>query len=71
MKVPKNFKKQFNKSGFFLIKNFYDKTEINKSLKTFKLKETKLKKKALGLRESLVINWQFMELKKMIIICIN
>lgn len=46
MKVPKNFKKQFNKSGFFLIKNFYDKTEINKSLKTFKLKETKLKKKS-------------------------
>ena len=33
---PKYFVKEFNKNGFFLIKNFYHKSEIQKSLKIFK-----------------------------------
>jgi len=43
---PKNFVKEFNKNGFVLIKNFYHKPEIQKSLKIFKKKIKNIEKRS-------------------------
>ena len=46
MIYSKNFLKEFNKNGFFLIKNFYNKSDIQKSLKIFKKNISSIEKKS-------------------------